>query len=199
MPPTEKSILTNFLLPPAPLSTVITQKKFTELFPRTLQGNPAVGALYRELQHQRALGIDQVARSIEGEVHRGERQARQVAKERILSEHVELDDIDETELRLEQSLYGDNGPNRPDLHSIESIVSSLEHACQSVEEEIHVLDKEADQLLQNIQTATSDLSDLRYGRFPTTVSGEELGSSVFTTLKRLESVCGDATANKTDG
>ena len=96
MAPTESTILTNFLLSPASLSTIITLRQFTDLFPSAKRSNPQIKLLYRELQHQRALIIDQVRRNITAEANRGERQRREVVRER---RQVELDEMDEEDYR----------------------------------------------------------------------------------------------------
>ena len=90
MSPSENSILTNFLLPPAPLPAIISLRQFTELFPRAYQSNPHVKVLYRELQHQRVIDIDDVKRGIAMEVKRGEKQRRQISRTRrqLNQEHV---------------------------------------------------------------------------------------------------------------
>jgi centromere-localized protein 2 len=82
MSPSENSILTNFLLPPAPLPTIISLRQFTELFPRAYQSNPHVKVLYQELQHQRVIDIDDVKRGIATEVKKGEKQRRQISRTR---------------------------------------------------------------------------------------------------------------------
>ena len=82
MPPTESQILSHFLLPPTPLPVVITLRKFTELFPPALRSSPQIPTLYRELQHQRAIDVDDVKANIANEVKKGERQRREIARAR---------------------------------------------------------------------------------------------------------------------
>lgn len=101
MPPTEASILSSFLLPPAPLSTVISLRKFTELFPHSQQSSPQIPALYRELQHQRAVDIDDVKRNIAAEVKHGERQKREVVKARRRADKEELEGLDGRDIQME--------------------------------------------------------------------------------------------------
>lgn len=94
MPETEQTILSNFLLPPAPLPSIISLEKFRELFPRSQRSNPQVDHLYRELQGLRALDIGNVKRNISREVKRGERQRRQVVKTRRRGAYVESEPVE---------------------------------------------------------------------------------------------------------
>ena len=77
---TESSLLTSFLLPPAPLSVSLTLQQFTELFPKSRQDDEAIPALYRELQKQRAQDIDRVKQNIAAEVKVGEMQQRHIKR-----------------------------------------------------------------------------------------------------------------------
>ena len=97
MAPTEATILTNFLLPPAPLPAIITLKAFTELFPRPQQSSPQIKALYRDLQLQRGRITDNVEKNILTELRRGNLQKREVIRERRNADREELDDEAEVE------------------------------------------------------------------------------------------------------
>jgi len=101
MAPTEGSILSNFLLLPAPLPTFITLQKFAELFPKSQREHPQIKLLYRELQYLRGLQTDEVKRNIAQEVKRGERQQREVVKARRTTEKHEMEDIDGREIEME--------------------------------------------------------------------------------------------------
>jgi len=105
MAPSESSILRNFLLPPAPLPVALPFDQFKDLFPRSLQANPEVVALYRELQHQRAIDMDDVKRNIETEVKKGELQRREVLRARKKSQEAEMKDIDQRELVMEAEVF----------------------------------------------------------------------------------------------
>ncbi len=94
MPPTEATILKNFLLTPAPLHSVISLEKFTDLFPRPQRSNPQIKHLYRELQEARALIIEHVKRNISQEVKRGEKQRRQVVKARRRGAYEESEPVE---------------------------------------------------------------------------------------------------------
>lgn len=107
MAPNESSILSNFLLPPAPLPVVISLAEFTELFPTAQRSDPQIGILYRELQHQRAMDADGVKHNIAAEVKRGEIQRREVVRSRRREErqHVEAGGQRELQMDFAVSIY----------------------------------------------------------------------------------------------
>jgi centromere-localized protein 2 len=92
MAPSEQSILSQFLLAPAPLPTIITLQQFTALFPSSEQSSPEVKRLYRALQHRRALLTDAVTQDIDDEVKRGIAQKRAVVRTRRAAEREEYDE-----------------------------------------------------------------------------------------------------------
>ena len=104
MAPTEASILSNFLLLPAPLHTIITLHKFTELFPRPQRSNPQIKLLYRELQYQRGLQTDEIKENIAQEVKEGSRQQKEVARARRKTERHETEGIDGREIDMEMEV-----------------------------------------------------------------------------------------------
>lgn len=93
MSETEQTILSKFLLLPAPLPSIILLENFTDLFPRSQRSNPQIKHLYLELQGLRSLDIENVRRNISREVKRGERQRRQVVKTRRRGTYVESEPI----------------------------------------------------------------------------------------------------------
>lgn len=101
MAPTESSILSNFLLLPAPLHTFITLQKFTELFPRPQRSNPQIKLLYRELQYLRGLQTDEIKENIAQEVKIGSRQQKEVARARRKTERYEIEGFDGREIDME--------------------------------------------------------------------------------------------------
>jgi centromere-localized protein 2 len=102
MPPTESQILSHFLLPPAPLPAVISLSKFTDLFPADVRSNPQIPVLYRELQHQRAIDVDDVKSNISNEVKKGDRQRKEIARARRRKEDEEdAHDNDGIEMAME--------------------------------------------------------------------------------------------------
>jgi centromere-localized protein 2 len=92
MAPTEHTILTNFLLAPAALPSIVTFSAFKSFFPRAEQSSPEIKRLYRTLQHNRSLLIDGVAENIEHEAKRGNAQRRVVVRARRTAEKNEPDE-----------------------------------------------------------------------------------------------------------
>ncbi|KAJ4311031.1 hypothetical protein N0V94_008157, partial [Neodidymelliopsis sp. IMI 364377] len=92
----------------------------------------------------------------------------------------------ETELvrgDIAKELSGHNGRTP---HTLQSVHSSIEDACQSLESQIAELQTESQRVLAEVQESVGALSDLRYGRFAQSASGEDIGEEVLATLKRLE-------------
>ncbi|KAH8796541.1 Cnl2/NKP2 family protein-domain-containing protein [Hyaloscypha finlandica] len=182
MPPTEATLLSAFLLPPAPLPAIITLKSFTQLFPKSQQSSPQVKALYRDLQNQRARITDAVAKNIIAEVKRGNAQRRAVVRARREAEKEEQDD----DVAVETALFGQSA-NLPISipHTLTSILPELESAVEDVEDEIRRLDEEAGTLLEEMRNTVGGLSDLRYGR----LANGQLREQVLEGLERLEKSC----------
>ncbi len=105
-PPTEAAILTTFLLPPAPLPSILSVKTFTELFPKSQQSSPQIRLLYRDLQQQRARLADAVGRNIAAEINRGNAQRRAVVRARREAEREEQDDEVDVESAVRTSQIG---------------------------------------------------------------------------------------------
>lgn len=80
-----------------------------------------------------------------------------------------------------------HGRKKP--HTLASVHSSIEEACQSLESQIAEVEDENVRALMEVQEVVGALSDLRHGRFQQPASGEDLGQEVLATLKRLEAVC----------
>lgn len=80
MPPTDEStILTTYLLQPAPLTAITTLDQFRALFPPSAPP-AALRSLFRDLQAQRAAITHDVARSITAEAARGAAMRREVVR-----------------------------------------------------------------------------------------------------------------------
>lgn len=92
MAPTEAAILSNYLLVPAQLPSIISLKEFTDLFPRAQQSSPQVRRLYRDLQIQRNALIDDIASNIEHQVKRGKVIRRDILRSKREAEYQEGDD-----------------------------------------------------------------------------------------------------------
>jgi len=181
-PPTEQTILSTCLVPPAPLPAIISLKAFTALFPRGQQSSPQIRTLYRDLQHQRANLTDSITKNIAEEVKRGNAQRRAVAKARGSSGRGAQDD----EVDIEQALFGaTSNLTVSNPHTLTSILAEMESAVEDIEGEIDRLDEEANELLEGIKATVGALSDLRYGRF----ANGQLGEQVLKGLSRLETAC----------
>lgn len=109
MAPTEQTILTSFLLPPARLPAVIALKEFTAFFPRSQQSSPQIKTLYRDLQHQRASLTDSITGNIAIEVKRGNAQRRAVVRTRRAAERESQDDEIDIEFAVGIRLSIDEG------------------------------------------------------------------------------------------
>ena len=101
--PSEAILLRDFLLSRAPLTEVLGFEQFTELFPRSTRTHPQVALLYRELEHRRAVVLDEVAANIAGEAKRGEKLMRQLAasKARRRRDDVAKRGVDERDVDME--------------------------------------------------------------------------------------------------
>ncbi|KAF2460639.1 Cnl2/NKP2 family protein-domain-containing protein [Lineolata rhizophorae] len=190
MAPTEASILSSFLLSPAPLPTFLTLRQFKELFPRSQQSDPQIQTLYRELQHQRAIDIDDVRRHIAAEVKRGKRQKRSVVEGRRKMHDGDFGQAHDRETRMELELSGALGQPTSEEHTPETIVPAMESARSQMEAEVVAMESEAKALMEDVGGIISDLSDLRYGRFNRVAGSEnDLGQEVVEDLARLVDIC----------
>lgn len=70
MAPTESTILSNFLLAPAQLPTIISMDEFKALFPLQHRSSAQVRSLYRDLQRQRSNVVEVVSENIAEETSR---------------------------------------------------------------------------------------------------------------------------------
>ncbi|KAG6211733.1 hypothetical protein E4U09_007676 [Claviceps aff. purpurea] len=161
MPPPESDILTAYLLLPAPLPSITTLDQFRALFPRSLQTNPQVPRLYRDLQAQRNGVVDAVAQNIGEEARRGVAMRREVLRARLEGEG-EAGDL---EIEIERALYGDKTGIKSIKHTLQSILPDLEGAVGALEDEIQQLHDDEEQLLASIAQTVDSLGNLRYGSF----------------------------------
>ncbi|ODH45451.1 hypothetical protein ACO22_00021 [Paracoccidioides brasiliensis] len=181
MPPSEESILTNFLLSPSPLPTIISLEKFTDLFPRRLRSHPQIRVLYRELQHIRAQDLDLVRENIDRELKKGERQRE--------------------ELRIAKQATGLFGQKEPtisadDMHTLSSLLPEMENARALMEREIKAADAESQRIFVELTSTVGELSELRYGKFnkPAGVATNAVEEAI-RGLKELESACSPSRPN----
>lgn len=191
MAPSEESILGNFLLSPAPLPTVMSLQKFTELFPRRLRGHPHIRTLYRELQQVREHDMDRVNENIDKQIREGERQKAELRRARRAA-GVEAANADEQrEMEVDLHLFGQNLTTSPDeYHTVDSLLAAMETAGANIEREIADVDQEAAGLLKELNTTVGDLSDLRYGKLQGPAgTANTLASETIQGLQNLEEAC----------
>ncbi|KAI6249721.1 hypothetical protein HI914_01316 [Erysiphe necator] len=182
---TELSILTKFLLSPAPLPALISLKTFTTLFPHSQRSSPAIRALYRNLQTSRLQTIDQINQNIIKESKKGTKQRRIIAKAR----QEEKDDIrGNVEIELEEIALGPSS-NLPisKPHTLESIIVELSLAVDDLEIECKFLEEEEDKILEYLRMIIGGLSDLRYGK----LKNPHLRNQVLERCLRLENFCNE--------
>ncbi|OJD14505.1 hypothetical protein AJ78_05155 [Emergomyces pasteurianus Ep9510] len=192
MAPSEVSILTNFLLSPSSLPTLITLEKFTELFPRRLRSHPQIRVLYRELQHIRSQDLDLVRENIDKEIRRGERQREELRSAKRATGVSGMDQSDKLETAMDIQLFGPTDPtiSPEDIHTLSTLLPEMENACSSMEKEIEATDAEAQRIFAELSSVVGELSDLRYGRFnkPAGVATNAVDDTL-TGLKELENAC----------
>ncbi len=191
MAPSEESILSNFLLSPAPLPTIISLQKFTELFPRRLRDHPHIRTLYRELQQVREHDLDRVNENIDQEIRQGERQKAELRRASRAAGVEAANAEEQREMDVDLHLFGQNSTTSPDdYHSVTSLLAAMETACANIEREIADVDQEAADLLKEINTTVGDLSDLRYGKLQGPAGTENtLASETIQGLQNLEEAC----------
>lgn len=192
MPPSEESILSNFLLSPASLPTIISLQKFTELFPRRLQSHPQIKVLYRELQELRSQDMDAVTEHILDEAKEGARQRADLLRAARVSGVDGFSDNDRREVDMDLQLFGSasNTTERVGFHSYSSLISEMENACSTLEQEIEATERDAASTLSEMKKTISELSDLRYGKFnkPGMTVDDLVGETV-RGLKSLQEAC----------
>ncbi|CAO2650921.1 Nn.00g092180.m01.CDS01 [Neocucurbitaria sp. VM-36] len=186
MPSQEAKILGDFLLAPAALRDFMTLRQFTDIFPKSHRTNPAVQDLYRELQRLREKDIEVVRRNIADEVKRSKQLRREYAKERRQLDGATVAGLDPIALQMEEEISGE-GHARP--HTLHTVHTSIEEACQSLEAQIAEIEDANRTALVEVQEVVGALSDLRHGRFAQSASGEDMGEEVLATLQRLEAIC----------
>jgi centromere-localized protein 2 len=84
-----------------------------------------------------------------------------------------------------------SGEGRKRPHTLHTVHSDMEEACQSLEAQIAAIEEENRAALTEVQDVVGALSDLRHGRFAPSAGSEDLNEEVLATLKRLEAVCTD--------
>ncbi|KAA8648765.1 hypothetical protein EYZ11_004919 [Aspergillus tanneri] len=192
MPPSEASILNNFLLSPASLPTAISLQKFTELFPKRLRSHPHVRVLYRELQQLREQDMDLVNSNIDKEIHQGEIQKAELRRSVMETGVDGMSVNDQREMDLDVQLFGQPTTASPsEYHSVSSLLSAMEAACARLEQDIEEVDKESSNCLSELSSTVGEMSDLRYGKMqgPARTSGQEVVNEAIQGLRNLENAC----------
>ncbi|RAL03985.1 Cnl2/NKP2 family protein [Aspergillus ibericus CBS 121593] len=190
MAPTEASILSNFLLSPAPLPTLISLQQFTELFPKRLRSHPHIRALYRELQELREHDMDLVNGNIDKEVRQGENQKAELRKSITKTGVDGLSSTDQREMDMDVQLFGQTS-SISEYHSASSLLDAMEKACSDIERQVAEMDEKATLILSKLNNTVGDLSDLRYGKLqgPAGTSGEDMVNEAIRGLNNLEDAC----------
>ncbi|KAM5441975.1 hypothetical protein MferCBS31731_002804 [Microsporum ferrugineum] len=196
MAPSEESILTNFLLSPSPLPTVISLEQFTKMFPKRLQSHPQIRTLYRDLQYLRAQDIDLVQENIQAEIKNGEKQKEELKNAQLNSGVASMSRGEKTEADMDVQLFGhkDHLVTRPeDRHTLSTLLIDMERACAAMESSIKSIDTETSELDSQIKATVGELSDLRYGKLNAPGGGNTLRDDVIMGLKNLEENCNSVT------
>jgi centromere-localized protein 2 len=169
---------------------VLSLQKFTELFPKRLRNHPHIRTLYRELQQVREHDMDRVNGNIDREIKQGERQKAELRKA-TLAAGVEAANPDEQrEMDVDLHLFGQNRTDPEDYHSVASLLAEMDAACGNIEREISNVDREAEDLLRQLNTIVGDMSDLRYGKLQGPAgTANNLAEEAIKGLQNLEDAC----------
>ncbi|KAL2835174.1 Ctf8-domain-containing protein [Aspergillus cavernicola] len=191
MAPSEPSILSNFLLSAASLPTIMSLQQFTELFPKRLRSHPHIRVLYRELQQLREQDMDIVNENIDREVRQGDSQKAELRRSLAKTGVDGADLNDQREIDMDVQLFGQTSASSDEYHSVPSLLSAMETACTSIEQEIAGVDRDAATLLSELNSTVGGMSDLRYGKMHGSVgpTDEEVVSEAIRGLDNLEDVC----------
>jgi len=190
MAPTEESILGNFLLSPAPLPTVMSLQKFTELFPKRLRTHPHIRSLYRELQQVREQDMDRVNENIDNEIKQGEKQKAELRKAALATGVEASNPEEQREMDMDLHLFGQAPTGPGDYHSVASLLAEMEAASANIEHEIAGIDREAAAILEKLNATVGDMSDLRYGKLQGPAgTAEDMASEAIKGLQNLEDAC----------
>ncbi|KAK4162186.1 centromere-localized protein 2 [Cladorrhinum sp. PSN259] len=186
-PPSEQKILTDYLLIPSQLPSIISLSEFTALFPKSLHSSPQIRTLYRDLQSQRNKTIDAVAQEIQVESkQRGKALRRHILslKTRHSQENNQDEVDDDDELEIERML-GSVPKNQTPKHDLHSIISGLEDAINELESQLQLHKEEEASLLASVKQTVGGMSDLRYGR----LANPKLPDQILEGLADLQETC----------
>lgn len=191
MTPSEESILTNFLLSPATLPSVISLEKFAELFPKKLRSHLQIRTLYRELQHIRAQDVAIVKENIARETRNGEKQKEELRQASANKGVSNFDDKDQMEIDMDVHLFGQPLIKSPeDSHIFDTLIPEMQCAVIALKQEIEANEKDISATYAQLTTTVGELSDLRYGKLNTTPGTDTtVAEDVVNGLNHLEDVC----------
>ncbi|KAI5293982.1 hypothetical protein KEM52_004910 [Ascosphaera acerosa] len=195
-PLTEEAVLTNFLIYPSSLPTIISLEKFRALFPKRYQAHPQVRALYRELQYIRLNQLNSVREEIEAECKDGVQLLQEVKREHAASltssgdGHTGADGGVTTlgpggriEASLDRHLFeggqqAEATGGSEELHDRASLMADMERACAALQDEAQYLETTNARSVERIASLVAELSDLRYGKLPrTSAAGAQAGDA----------------------
>ena len=75
-------------------------------------------------------------------------------------------------------------------HTLPSLLSDMENACKDLQADIDAFEADIQTTLGDITSTVEDLSDLRYGRFGTSIVHQgNLQENVLEGLRGLEEIC----------
>lgn len=136
--------------------------------------------------------MDLVNENIDKEIDQGETQKADLRKAMMEAGVDGLSADDQREMDLDIQLFGQASTNAPrDYHSVPSLLSAMEAACSSIEQDIDGVDNDASNLLSELNSTVGEMSDLRYGKMqgPAGTSGEEMVNEAIQGLRNLENAC----------
>ena len=194
--PDEAQILTSYLLHPSPLSTILSYTQFQALVPKAATAHPTeLKRLYRDLQFQRDITVDDVRRRIETECRRSislqARLARNLRREtgtkrkrakeddehredpapsHEIAEEADSDSDPDRSVKIDTAMNGALGntlqpQTKNHNHTSKSLLSSLATAAEDLESEVASLEAKLTELKHECEERVGGLSDLRYGKF----------------------------------
>lgn len=189
MAPSEQSILSNFLLSPAPLPTMISLQKFTSFFPKHLRNHPHVRAMYRELQQDREQDMDLVNENIDREVKMGEEQQAELQKA-CLARGVDADGDEQREADLDLHLFQQIFKGPEAMHTVGSLIVSMECCRDMITFETIDLHDEEERLVKELEANVGNLSDLIYGKVQGSAgTANNVADEAIKGLQMLEDAC----------
>ena len=140
--------------------------------------------------------MDLINENIDREVEKGKEQKAELRMASKKGGVEGMDGNDQREMDMDMQLFGP-GPgaastsSSDDFHSLSSLISEMETACDGIEREIDGLDKGADSILSDLNLTVGEMSDLRYGKFQgsTGQNADEVVDETVEALGNFENAC----------